>query len=854
LIADLYRSLQTAAPPVLPGIDDGPAEQAVSPEPSDVCRTTAYAPCAHCGEPTRIASLEQEAENGEEKVFCCAGCSAAYSLIHGWGLSDFYALRERTGSNGVARPAGQLQRFEQFDSPDFLGASAPKHHDDGYCSTELAVHGLHCGACAWLIENATLHEEGIVSARVKMSEHTLRLVFDPARTSLSAIAGLLDRLGYQLAPFDAGRRNHIRVENRRRLVQIAAAGFLAANAMWIAVALYAGEYSGVAAEHRYFLGLIGTGLGLLSVLLPGRTFFTGALAALKTRTPHMDLPVALGLSAGAIVGSWNALRGSGHVYFDSLATLVFLLLIGRWIQFRQQYRAAQAVDLMLRITPQHATLTTADGPRTVLADSLIPGDVIHVSAGDSIAADGQIVEGRSDVDRSLLTGESMPMRAEVGTQVFAGMINLTVPVQIRVSAVGRDSRMGRVMQSVEAATAEKTPIIMLADRVGGYFVVAVTALALVTFAYWLPSSGLSSATSNATALLIVACPCALALATPLAIAVGLGRAARASILIRDGAAMQHLAKPGHAWFDKTGTLTEGRQRVTRLVGSEESLRLAASVESHCAHPIAQAICRDALQRGLELDPHGRLHRAVQGGVLGTAAGQEIAVGNSNLMQSQDITIAEPFASTAGKCVERGESPIFIAAGGQIIALIGLADPLRAEAQHVVNRLVSAGWTVGILSGDHPEVVRRVGRLLNLPPDKCHGGLSPEQKLSTVRQSHTADSKVVMIGDGANDAAALAAADVGVAVRGGAEVSLQAAPIFVASGELPSLIRLFEGSRRTTQIIYLTFGVSLTYNVIAVALAMLGWINPLIAAVLMPISSVSVIAVTLLCKSFEEPLP
>lgn len=806
-------------------------------------------PCVHCGEPT-LCPEHQDVE----RVFCCNGCAGAYDLIRGWGLEDFYALRDQSKLTGAARAAGQASRYEQFDAPEYLGASAPTQNADGTCTAELAVHGLHCGACAWLIENAALRENGLLSARVKMSQHTIQLVFDPGSTKLSQIASLLDRLGYQLAPFDPGKNDHLRRENRRHLTRIAIAGFLAANAMWIAVALYAGEATGVAANEKLFLVAIGTALGVSAVVGPGRTFLVGAWAALKTRTPHMDLPVALGLSVGAVIGVVNAVRGMGNVYFDSLATLVFLLLIGRWIQFRQQQRATQAVDLMLRLTPRHAELQAPDGStRTVLVDSLVQGDTIYVSANDSIPADGNIVSGETRIDRSLLTGESVPVAASVGDVVAAGTVNLSSPISVRVSAMGRESRIGKVLEAVESASTEKTPIVMLADRIGGYFVIAVLTLACITFALWARTS-LQDASSHATALLIVACPCALALATPLAIAVGLGRAARSGILIRDGSSLQQLSQGGHLWLDKTGTLTEGRQRVASFLGSVDGFILAASLETQARHPIATALVAEAKVRGLALKTNAVLEQAVDGGVAGTIDGKSIVIGNATLMHTREISPSDELNATidaqVALLVERGESPLFIAADGQIVTLLGITDPIRAGAQEVLQRLSALGWKIGMLSGDHADIASRVGGRLGIPPQQCHGGLSPEDKLRIVRESRAAGETVAMIGDGANDAAALAAADVGVAVRGGAEVSLQAAPIFIATGQLQSLVNLIVGSRRTTRLIWSTFAISLTYNIVAVALALAGWISPLIAAVLMPISSASVLAVTLAYKTFE----
>jgi len=872
-------------------------------------------PCLHCGLPS-VA--------GGEKPFCCNGCRAAYELIHGWGLDDYYALRDQQAAE--ARPASDRDeaRYRAFDNEAFLGQSAPQPAGDGLLSAKLAIHGLHCGACAWLLENAAARTPGWSAARVKMADHTIRILFDPAKTSLARIAALIGRLGYELVPLSGRSDQHVRLENRRLLTQIAIAGFCAANAMWIAVALYAGDIQGVLAEHRMFLRLFGTGLGLVAVVIPGRTFFQGAIASLRTRTPHMDLPVALGLSVGSIAGVVNVLTDRGDVYFDSLAVLVFLLLIGRWIQFRQQHRAAKAVDLLLRVTPRHAELKQPSGAfEMVLADSLQPGDIVRVVAGDSVPADGWIESGDTLIDRSLLTGESRPVPAGVRDEVSAGTVNLQSNIEVRVGAIGEQSRIGKVMKSVEAAMAEKTPVVQLADRIGGVFVITVTALAGIAFAAWVPH-GWSLAASHATALLIVACPCALALATPLAIAVSLGRAAKRQVLIRDGGVFQWLSRPGQIWFDKTGTLTAGRMTAEYVTGDRAAVQFAAAVERECRHPIAQAVVelderettwhpsppalrgRRAGDEGAALrstspdpltqaplspsppaplpaagrgepvrenadaplpatgrgepgwdkatrgEPGSDRVMAVKtefGGVSAHYAGHDMLVGNLNFLESKQVKIDRDLIESSHRAIEPPWTPIYIAIDGQLMTVLKVSDPLRPTARTVLDQLRSQGWQIGILSGDHVDTVHQIAAHLGVDRASARGGLSPEEKLQVIR-AEDAD-RVVMVGDGANDAAALAAANVGIAVRGGAEVSLQAAPVFVSSGKLSSIIDLMHGSRRTMWLIATAFAVSLAYNLAAVGLAMAGQITPLTAAILMPISSVSVLALTLAWPTFRS---
>lgn len=824
-------------------------------------------PCVHCGLPTPV-----HCDTDPSTVFCCNGCKGAYELIQGWGLESFYELRDSSQQNRASLDSDAS--FDVFDDEEFLGPSKPSVQSDSWLQTRLAIVGLHCAACAWLIENVATRTPGWRSARVKMSNHSIQIVFDPKTIRLSEIARLLNRIGYELAPYIDGDDQAFQIQNRKLLTQIAIAGFCAANAMWIAVALYAGDATGLAASHREFLTFIGTGLGLVSVAIPGRTFFVGAIASLRTRTPHMDLPVALGLSVGSITGIVSVILGRGYVYFDSLAILVFLLLIGRWIQFHQQHRAAKAVDLLLRITPRHARRLNGDGAVTmVLAERLQHGDVVRVFAGESVPADGTIIRGRSLLDRALLTGESRHVRVDVGDSIEAGVVNLQSEFDFRITAIGKDSRIGRVMQSVEEASAGRVPAVQLADRIGGVFVTVVSILAVATFAWWAAVDWYVAA-SCATALLIVACPCALALATPLAIAVGLGRSAKQKIYIRDGATLGQLAKPGTIWFDKTGTLTEGRPSASLVYGDQDAIVLADAIERGCKHPIAEAIhglahrlCLPVRTPGNEIEGHSEIEVAdvevtdVEvgiGGITGHCDGRAILVGNFDFAQSHAIYLDDGTLLAAASCLENRSSPIVIAVDGIAVTVLAVQDTIKPDAAATVSWLANRGWTVGVLSGDHAEIVNQVADQLGISRDHCYGGLSPEDKLrhikslqaSALNQSSSRRT-IVMVGDGANDAAALAAADVGIAVRGGAEVSLRAAPVFIATGQLSTLSSLIDASRRTSALIHTAFATSLAYNLVAVGLAMAGRISPLLAAILMPISSVTVLSLCLVWPIYKN---
>jgi len=635
------------------------------------------------------------------------------------------------------------------------------------------------------------------------------------------------------------------------MIAIGVAFAAAGNNMLIAGSLYLGLFSymddGVQQLLRWATCLV----GLVSLAWPGRTFFAGAYNALRSRTPHMDLPVALGLSVGGLAGVINTVRGTGELYFDTLSVLVFLLLVGRWIQLRQQRHAAAALEVLYRVTPRTANKLVDGGFAEVPAEVLQPGDVVAVQAGDSIPADGTVLSGSSSVDEQVLTGESTPVPVGPGSKVAAGSINVGARLQLTVDAVGEDTRMGKVLGLVEQQT--RPQIVMLADRIGGWFVAVVLSLAALTLAGWMAFEP-ASAVDHAVALLIVACPCALALATPLAIAVALGRAARRKILIKGGDALQRLSKPGTIWLDKTGTLTEGRMAVVGWHGDETVAAAVAALERHSTHPTARALVAWAEDQGGAPSPKVDNVRQRQGGISGELDGHTLAVGNAPFISEHiggviDLTMR----SAAGELLGQAASPVYIAIDGKIVAVAGVGDPLRSDAQAAVDELSRRGWTVGILSGDHPDIVTGIGQALGLPDDRVHGGLHPEDKVRFVADHGPDAPPTVMVGDGVNDSAALAAASVGIATRDGAEASLQAAPVYLGRPGLSGIIELLDASSATMRGIRRNFAVSLAYNAVAVGLAASGHISPLVAALLMPLSSLSVVALSLSLRIGPSPI-
>lgn len=800
--------------------------------------------CTHCG----LTVPRGLVESGAEEQFCCGACRTAYGAIRACGLGAYYELREKLEQG--ARPARSTGgAYEEFDAETFWRVHVRESAETGLASCELYLDGVHCAACVWLVERVPQIVQGVVEARLDLGRSLVRLTWEPGRVKLSAVARAIDALGYRAhAPGRNSQRAARRVSDRRALVRIGIAGALAGNAMLLAVALYAGMFEGMDAGTRMAFRLTSAGLAVLSVAWPGRVFFQGAIAAARTRAWHLDMPIALALGVGLAAGLVNAVRDTGEVFFDTITMLVFLLLIGRWLQRRGQRAAAEALEMLFAITPSSAHVVADDGTlRDEPIESVVPGVRVEVLAGESVPVDGVIVSGRSHMDQSVMTGESRPVPMGQGDRVAAGTVSLSSPVRVLAEAVGDQTRLGRVMRDIERHAREQTPIIGHANRIAGVFVAAVLALAGVTMALWI-GAGLDVALGHATALLIVCCPCALAMATPLVTAVAVGRAAKAGVLIKGAGAFEHITRPGVVLMDKTGTLTRGEFRCVRWIGDASIAPAVAALERGSPHPIARALSElddECLYEADEVE-----HRLGLG-VVGRVGDEHLAAGSGALMESIGVEVGEEFVRAAARGAGEGHTPIYLSRGDAVCAVALLGDELRAESEVVVDRLRAMGWRVGIVSGDRADVVREVAGRLGIEPALARGGMSPEEKVAAVREA-AALGPVVMVGDGVNDAAALAQASFGVALQGGAEASLAAAHAYIVGDDLSMVPELIEGAGRTVRVVKVCLAASLGYNVVAAGLAMAGVLSPLVAAVLMPASSVTVLAIALRARTFAGP--
>jgi len=794
--------------------------------------------CAHCSLPIPA---------GIEGLFCCGGCEVVHDAIAEYGLDKYYALREKLD----AQPARTSERsYSELDDPAFQRLHV-KTDGAGRAHAALYVEDLRCTACVWLIEATPRCVAGVSDVRVDLGRSRADVSWDPATTSLAQIARHLDRIGHPAHAYkgldrDAQRRR----EDRALLVKLGVAGAAVGNLMLLAIALYAGLFQTMSRADTTFFRWASMCVAVPALGFAATPMFRTALGALRARRLHLDLPLSIGILAGLVWGSANVIRGTGEIYFDSLAMLVFLLLVARWIVLRHQRRASTAAELLLALTPSRARRITL-GPEVrtieeVPIEAIVEGDLVEVRAGETIPVDGVIAAGTSTIDSGLLTGESRPVEVTMHSRVHAGTVNLTAPLEIVAVSVGENTRVGALVQSIEVLSSRKAPIERIVDRIAGRFVTAVTSAAVLTFVAWWAAGSAQLGAEHAMALLIVTCPCALALATPLAVTVALGRAARRGILIKGADALERLATPGTMFVDKTGTLTEGRLAIASWYGDVDARELVAAVEAGSAHPIARALAACATPSAPATDIHEELGQ----GIRGRVRGHRVLVGSPAWVRGQCTRARGDIVRWISDVVRNAETPIAVAVDGAVVAIAGLADPIRGDAREALRELEGLGWHVEILSGDDRRVAEAVGAKLELPAARCTGEVPPEGKLAAVEAAR-ANGPVAMVGDGVNDAAAIAAATCGIAVSGAAEIAIDAADVYLRDSSIRAIAQTAAGATATLATIRRSLKLSLAYNVIAGTLAVAGIIHPLIAALLMPLSSLSVLASSLRSRAFRK---
>ncbi len=797
--------------------------------------------CAHClSEIVREDAVLDDA-GGETVPFCCRGCLAIYRLINGEGLGDFYARRQgwRPGPPETATADPSL--FSEVVRQAGAGMEA-----------DLLIAGIRCASCVWLIERALSRLNGVEVVRLNYATHRARIRWRPEETSIEEILRRICSLGYTPKPYTGSiYREGLDRERKDLLVRFGTAAFFTMQLMLYTVALYAGYFQGMDPLYKKAFQFISWALATPVLFYSGHPFLRNSLRGVRRGLFGMDVLVALG-SFSAYAYSVYAVLTGGEVYFDTASMIVTLVLLGRLLEAGARVRAGEAVAALMTLQPKEARLlrkagerrTDDSGPLTLPLREIEPGDVVSVLPGEKIPLDGLVIDGVSEVDESMLTGESSPGRKQAGAEVFAGTVNLNGRLVVEVKRTGGDTVLSQIVKAVEDAQARKAPLQAVADRVVRWFVPAVLSVALATFLlrffFGADTAVLAPALMNAVSVLVVACPCALGLATPLAILSGSAAAARRGLLVKGGDVYERASGVDCVVFDKTGTLTEGRPAVTDVVvtadgwSAERLLRYAASVEASSEHPVSSAItgaCREPL---LEVSGF-RAHPGL--GVEGRIDGGRVLAGNRKFLSIHGIGFDGSEGVYEG-FVSAGKTVVAVAVAGRLCGLIALEDTLKKGVKEVVGSLGRMGAGVMMLTGDNPGAAERIAGEAGITD--MTAGVTPLEKAGIIRHRKSGGAVVAMVGDGINDAPALTEADVGIAVGRATDVAIESADAVIMNGRPELVADLLGLSKKTFRVVKQNLFWAFSYNVIAVPLAAAGFLHPVISAVLMASSSLIVV--------------
>ena len=731
--------------------------------------------------------------------------------------------------------------------------------DAGQESFSFKVGGMTCSACSGRVEKALRRIPGVTEANVNVAleRADVRSIAGAVREDM--LVDAVERAGFQ-AYFPSASKEQGRADAEHRAKEAAQ---LARDkrTLWISIALSApmighmiAKFLGSEYEHYPFMEVL---LATPVQFVIGARFYKAAYKALKAGAANMDVLVVMGTSA-AYFYSWYLIAtlgagAKGQLYFEASAVIITLVLLGKYLEARAKRGTTAAIRQLMDLRPQTARLKRRDGAEAEVPIAQVrAGDVVVIKPGERIPVDGEVLTGQTELDESLITGESLPVNKGPGDSVTGGSINGTGLIEVTATHVGEDSTLSKIIRLVENAQAGKAPVQRLVDRISEIFVPAVVAIATVTFAVWLITTGdFEPALISAISVLVIACPCALGLATPTAIMTGTGAAARAGILIKDVESLEHAHRLSVVIFDKTGTLTEGKPAIAgmfALKGDEtEMLRLAAAVQQGSEHPLARAILDRAAALDLDLPAVTDFRSHTGRGVTGVAGGQEIMVGNETLLAERHLDPGSE-QDRAREWERQAKTVVWVATREHILGMIAIADVLRKEARDAVQSLTDLGIRTLMLSGDAVLVAEEIGRQVGI--DQVQGSVKPEQKAAIVDAMAKDGLKVGMIGDGINDAPALAAADVGIAMGTGTDIAMETAGITLMRADPRLVGAAIEASRATFSKIKQNLFWAFIYNVVGIPLAAMGILTPTLAGAAMALSSVSVVSNSLLLRRWK----
>lgn len=778
-------------------------------------------PCYHCGDPVLTGDTFQVVIFDKPRLMCCPGCQAVATTIVDSGLSSYYQYRTENADKAELVPE-ELKSLTLYDNQDIQQEFVRDVADQK--EVPLSLDGVSCAACAWLIEKQLQRTKGVTHIQVNTTTNRALVRWDDSETSLSTILTRIHHLGYKAAPFEADKQEQQYYRNMKQyLYRLGIAGLATMQVMMLAVAMYFEVFGDMDETFRNYFRWISLIFATPVLLYSALPFYTNAWRNLKARTLGMDVPVSIALLFAYFSSLYATVTGKGEVFFESVAMFTFFLLLGRFLEMRARRTAAAASANLLKLVPKMARHLTGE---TVPANSLKVDDHVRVLPGEPFPADGRILSGKTSVDESMLTGESLPQTKQSGDTVYAGTMNVEGNVDITVINNHKESLVAHIVRLQDEAQMAKPKVAVLADQIARYFVAAILIISASTWLYW-HFSRPDDAFWIMLSVLVATCPCALSLATPTALTCSTSTFGQLGIMLRRGHVLETLTKVNRLVVDKTGTLTEGTVQISTIeinsdtLTEQQVINIAASLEAFANHPIANAF----QARASEKVNVGAADNHIGQGVNGTIDGQYWRIGKASFALSDG---AESYQSY----------PVILSCDNKPVAAFSLIDPIRPSSARLLAAFKDAGIQTTMLTGDQSRNVKQVADELGI--DSVVSGVSPQGKLSYL-QSLDSRTITLMIGDGVNDAPVLAGAHLSVAMGGGTDIAKSSADMVLLGDDLEKLLTARRLAQQTRRIIRENLAWALGYNVTILPLAVMGFVAPYVAVVGMSASSIIVVS-------------
>lgn len=786
-----------------------------------------YPSCFHCQEPVLTGQQFVTRINDRDELMCCPGCQAVSQAIVDAGLLSYYKFRTEPGSKQNALVPEALTQFSAYDLPevqqDFV------HSEDNVESVSLSIDGITCAACAWLIEHKVKQLAGVSQVLVNSTTQRAMISWDKRKVKLSDILGQISRIGYQAAPYQVDEQElNNKLNSRKFLLRLGLAGFATMQVMMFALALYTGYFTDLDVQYRDYFRWVSMIFATPVVLYSAQPFYFSAIRTLLSGKLNMDVSVSIAIGGAYTASCFATVNGTGEVYFESVSMFTFFLLLGRYFEQKARQKASVSSSNLHKLVPLTAHLVTENGQEEIPAKKLRLNDVILVKPGEMVAADGVVIEGHTNINEAMLTGEQMPIEKQQDQQVYAGTINVDQPIKVKVTALGQDQLVAEIIRLQELASNTKPAIALLADKLSRYFSGTILTIATITYLVWQQISP-EDAFWVTLSVLVATCPCALALATPTAVTCATAIFTRLGIITRKAGVFEKLPQIKHVVFDKTGTLTCGTLSIGQTqcmadLTKTQALAIAAALETGSRHPIAAAFALFA-DNTLVAE---QVHHEVGFGVRGRIEGTDYLIGNAVFtgarIDTQDPTQKIWLARSANEQLE-------------VLASFEIQDNIRQDSKATIEILKQQGCRISIASGDSSGHVHQLAKELGI--EDVHSGLTPAGKLALVTklQQHT---RVAMFGDGINDAPVLAGADLSVAMGSGSAIAKNSADLILLGDHLSRFTQAVAVAKLTTQIIKQNLAWALGYNALILPLAVTGHVAPYIAAIGMSASSLIVV--------------